>query len=313
MFGFPTQGAVGTYVESFAPTSNNASIGFTAIKFTWQKPEGPYSLIRIYCWGAGGGGGSGRRGLAGTLRNGGGGGGSGGFGFIEIPYSYCPGFLTLNVGVGGVGAALPANSSDGNVSGAGGQSSVSLDNWPQQFLLVCAGAFGGGLGTAAAGGQAGAGALISSGMVAGVAGGAASNTGVLGSPGADSPSGIFTSVVPTGGGAGAGITSGNTTSLGAQGGVHNALSSNQASQPSYPGDSVYASSGIGNVTRNQYPTWLGGLGGGGGSSGTTANASGGRGGFPGGGGGGGAATVDGSTNGGAGGDGGHGCITVICY
>lgn len=166
----------------------------TAGSFTWTKPSGvPTNYItRIYCIGGGGGGAGGSVNVTpGTAVNGGGGGGPGVLVATTTPISFLATTEPVVVGAAGAGGASAANGT------AGGSSSFSAG------LLTGIVALGGNFGTTTAGGAA----------IAGWSFNATFTPSSGATPGLESsnPSGIAYSA--NGGGAGGGITVGNTVSI----------------------------------------------------------------------------------------------------
>jgi hypothetical protein len=249
--------------------------------------------------GGGGGGGSGRKGAAGTVRCGGGGGGGAGVNDFEFWTDQLPATVTVTVGDGGAGgASVSAASTNGN-NGLPGEISY-FDSWRGYFGSAGS---GGTNSTGAAGPGGGFVSLIAGIVQNSAAGGAAS---VTGSTGGHAPN--QNQYIPTGGGAGGGITSANSASGGGHGGNCGSLYTWGPSVRGYGG-------AIGTIGQQGGAPFNGtGFGGGGGGSSTAGNAgAGAEGRGPGAGGGGGGAAVDGVGNSGAGGKGGPGCVSITIY
>jgi len=249
--------------------------------------------------GAGGGAGSGRKGLAGTVRSGGGGGGSGGitqqtFSINELG---SPNQLRVDVGAGGTGgAAVAANSTNGNAGLVGGN--TQLETTAGTVISRAQGGSGGGGGSngAAAGGGGGTRA-----MFGGAAGAGSSATGLAGNASA-----ATSTINSSGGGSGGGISTANVQSAGGASGVcyyQIVLGINAG----------VAGGGAGVNGNDPVSGQLSGSGGSGGGSHNTGNGGAGGNGARGGGGGGGGAAVDNTGNSGKGGDGGVGYARITLY
>ncbi len=276
-------------------TSAQVDVYSTAGTFTWTKPANA-KLVNIVVISGGGGGGSGRKAGVGSQASGGGGGGGGSYSLRDIAASILGSTETVVVGSGGTGgASVTANSTNGTIGVAGGNSSFGA------WIQVTG---GGGAGTATtANGPAGAGssarAMFQGGN--GSAGGAGAGTLTGGSN---------VNISGAGGGAGGGLPAAATvgftgsaggTCLGSwfSGGTANggAIGGNGASAPNVAAG--FAASGS--------------AGGGGGSSVTGNAGNGGNGGLYGGAGGGGGAALDNVGNSGAGGNGANGIVIVTTY
>lgn len=278
--------------------SSNVDVKLYTADDTWTNPS-PSTAKRVFIRlvGAGGGGGSGRKGATGEVRCGGGGGASG----AVVEYWNLTTELgsteSVTVGAGGTGgASQTTNSSNGSAGTAGGDTIFNG--------ITAKGGGGGGGGTNAAGA---AGTNTANATTIGTAssnppaGGAASATGSAGATG-----GASVASLPTGGGAGGGITSGNAVASGGAGGAigNTPLGTVAGGTAGTTG----GSGGNGNAGRGS------GTGGGGGASSNTTNAgSGGSGGGYGSGGGGGGAATNDVGNSGAGGNGTSGYVLVITY
>lgn len=278
--------------------SSNVDVKLYTADDTWTNPS-PSTPKRVFVRlvGAGGGGGSGRKGATGEVRCGGGGGAAG----AVVEYWHLTTELgsteSVTVGAGGTGGtSQTANSNNGNAGTAGGDSVFNG--------MTAKGGGGGGGGTNAAGT---AGSNTANATTIGTAsanpssGGAASGTGSTGASG-----GTSVASLPTGGGAGGGMTTGNAVANGGTGGaIGNTPLGTVAGGTA---GSAGGSGGNGNAGRGS------GTGGGGGASSNTTNAgSGGSGGGYGSGGGGGGAATNDVGNSGAGGNGASGYVLVITY
>jgi hypothetical protein len=265
---------------------------------TWTNPSsGTAKRVFVRLVGAGGGGGSGRKGAAGSVRCGGGGAAGGNVVEMWLLTTDLSSTVAVTVGAGGTGgAAQTVDSTNGNSGTKGGDTSFAA--------TTAIGGNGGGGGTNATGsagtGQS-SGSIISLTSANGLSGGAASTTGGAGNGG--TASALF---LPTGAGAGGGITTGNAAANGGAGG-----NSGNASISLINGGTAGTASGNGgngNAGRGI------GTGGGGGASSTTTNAgAGGNGGGYGSGGGGGGASLDSTGDSGKGGDGAPGYALIITY
>lgn len=286
----------GTLVES-----GNTGGGFTARALagtcdtqvytatgTWTKPASA-KAHQIALIAGGSGGGSGRKGAAGTVCGGGGGGGGGQYIQVSLPSSALPSSATVTVGAAGTGgAAVTANSTNGNNGTAGIATTFGSVMRANGSLPGAGGTTSGGAGGAVIG-ASGAGAAGGT----GAAGGAISNMGN-----------------GCGGGAGGGgISSGNAAFNGGTYGYYSITSP-------YTGGSagVVDTTAPTGGTSAPVGTVLPGHGGGGGASSVTTNAQAGAdGGRYGGGGGGGGASRDDTGNSGAGGNGAQGAGQVITW
>jgi hypothetical protein len=267
----------------------------TAGTFTWTKPANAKS-VNVVVISGGGGGGSGRKAGVGSQASGGGGGGGGSYSLRDIAASILGSTETVVVGSGGTGgASVTANSTNGNIGVAGGNS--SFGTWIQV-------SGGGGAGAATnTSGPAGAGssarAMFQGGN--GSAGGAGAGTLTGGSN---------VNVSSAGGGAGGGLPASATVGFtGSTGGtaLGSWLSGGTANGGAIGGNGASAPSVAVGFT-------AGGSAGGGGGSSVTGNAgNGGNGGLYGGAGGGGGAALDNVGNSGAGGAGAQGIVIVTTY
>lgn len=281
--------------------------------FTFNTP-GAISLnippncttISIAGFGGGGGGASGRKSAVGAAAFGGGGGG--GAGWTERRYSLdelgltAGSLLTGVVGAGGNGgAAVTANSTNGNAGTTGGVTSLRI------------GAAGSFIFSAASGDRApsasttsGAGGGASSGDIVGTSGSASSIT-------ATPSSGSSSWKASGGGGAGGGIDATNNPRAGGQRGPGNQGSGNVSTPPAAaPSTTANGTNGPdGGESLDGKITPGNGGGGGGASSAVGFNGGNGGAGGPGAGGGGGGAARDGAGSSGAGGAGGSGALQII--
>ncbi|GLK47916.1 hypothetical protein GCM10017620_08890 [Brevundimonas intermedia] len=232
--------------------------------------------IEAVCVGGGGAGGAGMAGPAGTARFGGGGGGAGGLSQAGWAVADLGQALAIAVGGGGLTAT----------GGAGGPTTVSLDG----VVLLRAGGGARGVDGTAAAGLGGAGGL---GLRVGNPGGDSRTTATaFGGGETICPEGAG------GGGAGGGLSAGDTARSGGVGGA--GAWAGRRADGGAAGAAGHASSAPG-------LSWVGGGGGGGDASATGAGASGGVGALFGAGGGGGGA---GLTQSGAGGAGGGGVVRI---
>lgn len=277
--------------------SSNVDVKLYTANDTWTNPS-PSTAKRVFVKliGGGGGGGSGRKGAAGTNRYGGSGGAPGCSVETWFLTTDLSSTVSVTVAAGGTGgAAVTADSTNGNNGTAGGSTTFST--------VTAVGGFAGVGGTAASANQPGGKnncclfGLTSTGSLA--AGSGSNSTG-------NSVSANITSL-PTGGGGGGGLNTSNTTASGGTGGGL--------------GDSTYlqlvaggTSGTAGNAGGNGNSARGVGTGGGGGGSSASANAgAGGNGGGYGSGGGGGGAATDAVGNSGNGGDGAPGYALIITY
>jgi hypothetical protein len=267
----------------------------TAGTFTWTKPANA-KTVNVVVISGGGGGGSGRKAGVGSQASGGGGGGGGSYSLRDISASLLGATETVTVGSGGTGgASVTANSTNGNIGVAGGNS--SFGTWVQVTG-------GGGAGAATnTSGPAGAGsnsrAMFQGGN--GSAGGAGAGTLTGGSN---------VNISSAGGGAGGGLPAAATVGFtGSAGGtaLGSWLSGGTANGGTIGGNGASAP----NVTVGFAAS--GSAGGGGGSSVTGNAGNGGNGGLYGGAGGGGGAALDNVGNSGAGGAGAQGIVIVTTY
>ena len=269
---FGAQGSAVTEITSFD------TIGYVI-------PRGAKAL-QIVCVGAGGGGGSGRRGAAGGARCGGSGGGGGAYSEVVIQVSDLTlDTLILMVGRGGPGgAAVSANTTDGNAGTAGVETKVL------HGASVIVKASGGSAGAAGTGSAATGGAGGTTGDYAGSAGGASATAGA-------GIAGTSATTKTTGGGGGGGsVTAADGGAAGGAGGAgFYGLQSGGATDV--------------NATALSVGRYVGGGGGGGTSTASSAGGAG-KDGVAGGGGGGGAGSLNGNLSG-AGGSGGNGLIRII--
>jgi hypothetical protein len=168
---------------------------------TWTKPSGAVTTDVILMSG-GAGGGSGRRGAAGTVRCGGGGGAGATLVQRRFASADLASSVTVTVGDGGAGgAAVTADSTNGNAGSLSGSSS---------FGTYLAGPLStGGAGGTASAGTGGSGSLGGAGT-----GGAGANASTTGGAGVSVNPGILGA---TGGPSGGGITSGDVAGAGAVG------------------------------------------------------------------------------------------------
>lgn len=268
---------------------------------TWTKPANA-KAVEVLMIGGGGGGGSGRKGAAGGIRCGGGGGAPGCYIHIHLHPDTFGATSTVTIGAGGAGGAAQAtNSTNGNNGVDGGDTTLAMSSIT---LVAQGGAKGMGGGTASGpGGAVKAKSIIA--MASTASSGAGANASTSGGAGA-APTAIDYPI-PTGGGSGGGITSGDSHSAGgtggrglatAAGGVTGGTSGGAGGTAGGPG----AANALGYF----------GLGGGGGGGNTAANGGdGGAGGSYGAGGGGGGAAVDSVGNSGAGGAGANGFAIII--
>lgn len=272
-----------------APDAPNIQQFTTPGAFTWNKPVGNYTKVKVRCVGGGGGGSAGRRGFT---ASGGGGGGSGGYSSVTIPYTSAAISYSGTIGTGGTGSpAVTTNNTNGGPGGAGTATIITS--------LIRA---GGGGGAGAANTVTSAGGTAGTGLFFGVNGATGSNSspGITPtissfSPGGGASGGSAGAAGGTGGSIGAFTALGGTAGIGGAG-------------VGIPG----TSGGNGNNTPNTNSGTGGGGGGGGFSSfGGSAAGSGGNGGYPGGGGGGGGASINGNDSG-AGGNGANGFVEFVC-
>lgn len=273
----------------------------------WRKPAGA-KLIQIVCIGGGGGGGGGRTRATLTAGGGGGGGGSSAITRMTIDASLIPDMLYIAVGMGGAGGAA---------NGAGGAGGISYVYMPITSGWVAAGTIlllssntapgGGGAGTVAVGGPAGAAGTIAVSPTWGSLGSFVSIAGQAGIIG-----GAITGAVPTavawgalfisGGAGGGGVSAANVA--GAGGNITGPAGNSMISTVPGGGNTGLPG-GQGYDVWGAPPLSTGGAGGG--AYGTGDGGCGGDGGFGSGGAGGGAGTT-----GGRGGDGGNGRVIITC-
>ena len=269
----------------------------TAGTFTWTKPAGAKS-VDVHVISGGGGGASGRKGGAGTVAPGGGGGGGGSYSIRSFSASLLGATEPVTVGAGGNGgAAVTANTTNGNAGITGGNSSFGA--W-----VATTGGGGAPIPTTSSGG---AGSSASSRAIfQGSSGGAGSVGAATGTAGGTSAAGA------AGGGGGGGLIATPTVAFaGGAGGVAlgSFITGGQASAGALGGGN--GGTGPSGPTNTAIPASGGG---GGGSSVTATNGgAGGAGGLYGGGGGGGGAGLDSVNNSGAGGAGANGIVIVTTY
>jgi len=267
---------------------------------TWDNPS-PSTARRVFVRlvGGGGGGGSGRKSAAGTIRCGGGGGAAGGLVEFWALTTELGSTQSVVVGAGGTGgAAVTANTTDGNTGTVGGSTSFAG--------TVAIGGLAGTRGTDSngPGGTAQGGALV-----VGVT--AQSNTpgGNAGAAGASgSAVATISFLAPTGGGGAGGLDAANTNRLGGAGGAMGTAAAMSVLAGGAGGTSGGGNGGTGNAGRGS-----GTGGGGGGSNNAGAGGRGGNGGGFGSGGGGGAAGTNIVGDSGAGGNGAQGYALIITY
>jgi hypothetical protein len=300
----PTSGQVLTATSSTAATWQTPSGGgatdvqlFTA-SGNWTNPSpGTPRRMFVRLVGGGGGGGSGRKGAPGSTRGGGGGGGGGSvveFWALTTNFGASPAVTVGAAGAGGV--AVTGNSTNGNAGSAGGFSEFD------ETRAVGGGAGGAGT-TSGGGGGFGGTNLIGLTSVSGGSGGAG-GTGTVGNA-----SGVTSVWMPTSGGGGAGINSGNTAFAGGTGSGMGAWNTVLEKAGGSAGAINGGTGGNGVAARG-----VGTGGGGGGSRSTGGNGgTGGTGGGYGAGGGGGGAATDSEGNSGAGGGGSQGYVLIITY
>lgn len=306
-FGLPVGGIL----------SNSADIQYftTAGTFVWQRPPvEKYTMVRIYCFGAGGAGGAGGGGAA---SGGGGGGGGGAIAIGEYPLRMFNAAEWVTVGLGGAGGASVA-AGTGNSGSVSGPSLFKFGGTSTSPTLIHAAAGGQGTGGGVTGGGGGGGASMSAAwgylvQHGGPAGDGKTDptAGVAGNNIPDDAGSVTFRLASAGGGGGAGS---GGIAAGGNGGACYQLTGGVAT-----GDRRGTSYRFDDVTLSD-PTWIpvpeplpypasGGAGGSDVSAGA-GGPNGGHGGEPGGGGGGGAGHSGAS---GAGGAGGHGAVWVICY
>ena len=325
-------------VQVFVPTVQAQLLapGAAGVDFygNWVKPPNA-KFVRVILIGPGGGGGSGRKGFTNVVCCGGGGGSSANITDVTFLADDLPQGVPVYVPAGAAGgASVTANDANGNpgITPAlytvfGLTNNVSAPVLP---IVVATGGNSGGGGSNSTGTAGGAPPTYGY-TTRGVAGGAASGTGLVGASGTSS-----TGLCPSGGGSGGGLTSGNTHSAGGSSGQVPpymwanvtgdgfANGGNAASPGQYgknglfnTGSGTFAGGGAASLLSIGGHSPLPGTGGGGGGSANTADAvaagAGGNGLWGGGGGGGGAATDTTSANSGAGGNGGDGICVVMSW
>lgn len=218
-------------------TSSSASYDISQLKVRFNQ-------VQIIAIGGGGAGGSGRKGAAGTARSGGAGGGAGGITDITLNTISLGSSLNIVIGAGGTGGlAVTTNSTNGNAGGNGGLTSVTLSGDANGTVIVASGGTGGGGGTTAiVNGAVGSFSVKDS--IRGTQQGAGGTTSVTNNP--NTPT-AATSYVPTGGGAGGGISTSNVAYNGGAGGsiAANAIGSTTT---------VVAVGGNGGVVDSTIPT-----------------------------------------------------------
>lgn len=278
--------------------SSNVDVKLYTANDTWTNPS-PSTAKRMFVRlvGGGAGGGSGRKGAAGTVRCGGGGGGTGSVVEFWMLTTELGATASVTIGAGGTGAsAVTANSTNGNTGTAGGDTTFASTTAKGGL------AGSGGTATSGAGGSANGAHVIGLASVAPQGGASASTSGGIGSA-----TGVQTYWVPTGGGAGGGITSANSASAGGDSGAIGQWNTVGATAVG-TGGAAGVAGGNGSAGRGS------GTGGGGGGGSTSGNAgTGGNGGGYGAGGGGGGAATDSVGNSGAGGNGSQGYALIITY
>jgi hypothetical protein len=277
--------------------SSNVDVKLYTSNDTWTNPS-PSTAKRVFVKlvGGGGGGGSGRKGAAGSVRCGGGSGAAANVVEIWALTTDFGSTAGVTVGAGGLGgSAITTNSTNGNPGGNGGETTFASS--------TAKGGNGGGGGTNATGS---AGTGVSNGSWIGITvttqinGVAASTTGGAGSLTS------YTNNLPSPGGSGGGITSGNAASVGGAGTTLG--NTNIGNILGGTAGSIGGNGGNGNSARGI------GTGGGGGGSSISGNAgAGGDGGGYGSSGGGGGAAVDDTGNSGKGGDGASGYALIITF
>jgi hypothetical protein len=277
--------------------SSNVDVKLYTADDTWTNPS-PSTAKRVFVKlvGGGAGGGSGRKGAAGTNRYGGSGGAPGATVETWFLTTDLASTISVTIGAGGNGgAAVTANSTDGNNGTAGGTTTFST--------VSAVGGLAGVRGTATSANQPGgksSSCLFGLTSAASLAAGSGSNT-----TGASVAASIAS--FPTGGGGGGGLNTSNTTASGGAGG---GLGEGTHMQLVAGGTAGTAGNngGNGNSARGV------GTGGGGGGSSASGNAgAGGNGGGYGAGGGGGGASTDSVGDSGRGGDGAGGYALIITY
>lgn len=277
--------------------SSNVDVKLYTSNDTWTNPS-PSTAKRVFVKlvGGGAGGGSGRKGAAGTNRYGGSGGAPGATVETWFLTTDLASTISVTVAAGGTGgAAVTADSTNGNNGTAGGSTTFST--------VTAVGGLAGVGGTAASanqpGGKSGS-CLFGLTSAASLGSGSGSNS---------TGSSVTASVAsfPTGGGGGGGLNTSNTTASGGTGGGLGEGTYMQLVAGGTAGTAGNAG-GNGNSARGV------GTGGGGGGSSASANAGdGGNGGGYGSGGGGGGAATDSVGNSGRGGDGAGGYALIITY
>jgi len=278
--------------------SSNVDVKLYTANDTWTNPS-PSTAKRIFVRlvGGGGGGGSGRKGAAGSVRCGGGGGGTGAVTEFWSLTTEFGSTASVVVGAGGTGGtAITADSTNGNPGINGGDTTFASTS--------AKGGGGGGGGTNSAGT---AGAALGTSVVGLTSATPQTGAAASGTGGAGNATGVQQAWLPTGGGAGGGITNANSTSSGGVAGGMGAWNTILEIAGGTSGGANTAG-GNGNPGRGS------GTGGGGGGSSTTVNAgAGGNGGGYGSGGGGGGASTDAVGNSGKGGNGAPGYALIITY
>ena len=270
---------------------------------SWTNPSPSVrKLGKFRIVGGGGGGGSGRKGASGTIRCGGGGGGAGAVHEQFFWTDLMANPTSVTVGAGGAGgASVTSDNTNGNAGVAGGSSAFGM------FRATGGNPGQGGTNSTGAGssGITDANSIFATVSTPNI-GTSASTTGGSGVDGT-----ALAVALPTGGGAGGGVTAADSASRGAHS-INNGSGTLGVTPPFYggnpntglPGDRPTASSLWGTTGR-------GGSGGGGSTVGNAGAGSDARG--PGGGGGGGGAATNAIGDSGAGGAGEPGMVEVIVF
>lgn len=302
--GINPRGAAATVAARIAAVEAAASVQVKTDIFlvgsnTWTK-EAWAKHVHVILVAAGRGGSSGATAAVGVAALGGGGGAPGAYVEWEFLASELTSTVTATVGATGVGgAAVSTNSTAGNLP-----SVAAGDVTFGGYLTAKAGTAAG---SPQDGGTQRSNACLIRGVVPFPSGssGYASGSGNTG----DAPNAQTILGIPTGGGAGGGLTSGNTSNAGGAGGAYTASTTVMPV-------AVAATAGTANGGAGGTPVSVGlaGLGGAGGGAGNSAasidGGAGSAGAFPGGGGGGGGGARNGRSSG-AGANGGAGVCVVI--